>query len=383
MSAQVLRVLFVFGTRPEAIKMAPLILAMEREKDRFEPRVCVTGQHRQMLDQVLNAFEITPEIDLAVMSHDQSLARLTARVLGALDEVLLRVKPDIVLVQGDTTTAAASALAAFYRHIQVGHVEAGLRTGDLADPFPEEANRILIDQLSSFCFAPTDYNRQTLLKEGVKNERIVVTGNTGIDALFIIRDRVVQKKAETWQTEFGSAISDIEDPGKKIVLITLHRRESFGAKLRGVFEAISQMAAKWTDVSFIYPVHLNPNVSEPADEVLAGISNVHLIRPLPYEAFVFLMNRASLIVTDSGGIQEEAPSIGKPVIVVRERTERQEALEGGYVKLAGTSGATIVAMIDSSLKESRQPHETALNPYGDGQAANRILKAILQHFGSR
>ena len=358
--------------------MAPLVLAMEREKERFEARVCVTGQHRQMLDQVLNAFEITPEIDLAVMSHDQSLATLTARVLEALDEVLLRVKPDIVLVQGDTTTAAASALAAFYRHIPVGHVEAGLRTGDLANPFPEEANRILIDQLASFCFAPTEYNRQTLLKEGIKPDRIVVTGNTGIDALFIMRDRVVQKKAETWRNEFESALSDIEDPGRKIVLITLHRRESFGAKLRGVFEAISQAAATWTDVTFIYPVHLNPNVAGPADDVLAGISNVRLIRPLPYEAFVFLMNRASLIVTDSGGIQEEAPSIGKPVIVVRERTERQEALEGGYVRLAGTDGATIAAMIESSLRESHAPRDIGPNPYGDGRASERILTALYE-----
>jgi UDP-N-acetylglucosamine 2-epimerase (non-hydrolysing) len=379
MSAETLRVLFVFGTRPEAIKMAPLVLAMERDKQRFEPRVCVTGQHRQMLDQVLNAFEITPEIDLAVMSHDQSLAALTARVLEALDDVLFRVKPDIVLVQGDTTTAAASALAAFYRHIPVGHVEAGLRTGDLADPFPEEANRILIDQLASFCFAPTEYNRQTLLKEGVKPERIVVTGNTGIDALFMIRDRVVRKKASTWQKEFGSALSDIEDPAKKIVLITLHRRESFGARLRGVFEAISRTAAEWTDASFIYPVHLNPNVTEPAEDVLAGISNMHLIRPLPYEAFVFLMNRACLIVTDSGGIQEEAPSIGKPVIVVRERTERQEALEGGYVKLAGTSGVTIAAMINASLRESQSiPREIGSNPYGDGNASARILTALYE-----
>jgi UDP-N-acetylglucosamine 2-epimerase (non-hydrolysing) len=378
--AKKLRALFVFGTRPEAIKMAPVIRAMGLQKERYEPVVCVTGQHREMLDQVLNAFEIIPQIDLALMSHDQSLASLTARVLEALDAVLLRVKPDIVLVQGDTTSAAASALAAFYRRIPVGHVEAGLRTGNLADPFPEEANRILIDQLSSLCFAPTDYNRQTLLKEGVKPDRIVVTGNTGIDALFIIRDRVVQKKASTWQNEFGSAVSDIQDPGKQIVLITLHRRESFGTKLRGVLRAIGRTAAKWPNVSFVYPVHLNPNVSGPAKEILAGIGNVRLIPPLSYEPFVFLMNRARLIVTDSGGIQEEAPSIGKPVLVVRERTERQEALEAGTVKLAGTDGAALQRMIDGILNASPADDKPGPNPYGDGAASARILTAL--HEGS-
>ncbi|MEN3368664.1 MAG: hypothetical protein V7609_807 [Verrucomicrobiota bacterium] len=380
MSSLTRRVLSIFGTRPEAIKMAPLILAMTRE-ERFAPVVCVTGQHREMLDQVLKAFEIVPEIDLAIMSHDQTLAQLSARVLESVDEVLVRMKPDIVLVQGDTTTAAASALAAFYRQIPVGHVEAGLRTGDLADPFPEEANRILIDQLASFCFAPTDYNRQTLLKEGVKPERIFVTGNTGIDALLLTRDKVVEKNADAWGSDFGAATAAIADAAKEIVLITLHRRESFGPKLRGVFESIRRIASKWKEVSFIYPVHLNPNVSLPAEEILAGISNVHLIPPLSYEPFVFLMNRARLIVTDSGGIQEEAPSIGKPVLVVRERTERQEALEAGTVKLAGTDGAALERMIDVILNASPSDYEARPNPYGDGTASARILSALYEASG--
>lgn len=378
MSSGVLRVLFVFGTRPEAIKMAPLVLAMQRANDRFKPIVCVTGQHREMLDQVLKAFEITPEIDLAVMSHDQPLSKLAARVLEALDLVLTHTQPDIVLVQGDTTTAAASALCAFYRRIPIGHVEAGLRTGDLADPFPEEANRILIDDLASFCFAPTEYNRQTLLKEGVKSERIFVTGNTGIDALFITRDKVVQRDPGSWRGVFGSATSDIGDTSKEIVLITLHRRESFGPKLRGVLEAIGRTALKWSDVSFVYPVHLNPNVTAPAGEILGEMVNVHLIKPLPYEPFVFLMNRSRLILTDSGGIQEEAPSIGKPVIVVREVTERQEALEAGTITLGGTDGPTLAPMIDGFLSNSTSAYPARPNPYGDGTASVKILKALYE-----
>lgn len=378
MSAKILRVLFVFGTRPEAIKMAPLVLAMQQARDRFEPIVCVTGQHREMLDQVLKAFEIVPEIDLKVMSHNQSLASLTSRVLETLDEVLLRTKPDVVLVQGDTTTAAASALCAFYRQIPVGHVEAGLRTGNLADPFPEEANRILIDDIASFCFAPTTYNQETLLKEGVKTERIFVTGNTGIDALLITREKVVRQNARTWRNEFGVAMGDIEDPSKEIVLITLHRRESFGPKLRGVFEAIRCTATKWKKVSFIYPVHLNPNVTRPAREVLGEVSNIHLIEPLPYEPFVFLMNRSRLILTDSGGIQEEAPSIGKPVIVVRETTERQEGLEAGTVKLGGTNGATLAGMIDDVLSTPGSRYKVGPNPYGDGTTSAQILTALYE-----
>ena len=361
--------------------MAPVIRAMQQEPGRYEPVVCVTGQHREMLHPVLRTFDITPAHDLNVMVMNQTLAGLTAKVIERADEIIVKMEPNIVLVQGDTTTAFAAALAAFYRKIPVGHIEAGLRTGDLDDPFPEEANRILIDRLAQYCFAPTEMNRETLLQEGIKENCIFVTGNTGIDALLLTRDKVAEKDAGTWRSEFGPALPDINDAAKEIVLITLHRRESFGPRLRGLFESIRRTASRWKDVSFIYPVHLNPNVGGPAEEILAAIGNVHLIPPLPYEPFVFLMNRSRLIVTDSGGIQEEAPSIGKPVLVVRERTERQEALEAGTIKLAGTDGATLEAMIDAVLGTSALAYRIGPNPYGDGTASAKILTALYEASG--
>jgi UDP-N-acetylglucosamine 2-epimerase (non-hydrolysing) len=371
-----LRVLCLFGTRPEAIKMAPLVLAMRRSPEHYQPIVCTTGQHREMLDQVMTTFGISADYDLNVMSPDQSLAALSARVIERADEVLLSAKPDIVLVQGDTTTAFAACVAAFYRRVPVGHVEAGLRTGDLRDPFPEEANRVLIDHLADYCFAPTNGNKETLLKEGISSERIFVTGNTGIDALLIARAKIAGGSPDDWPNVWGSAFGVLGKPDTKVVLITMHRRESFGPRLQRIFQSIRSVAVDNPDTHFIYPVHLNPNVAAPAGRILGDVANIHLIEPISYEPFVYLMNRAVLIVTDSGGIQEEAPSIGKPVIVVRETTERQEALEGGFVKLAGTNGATIAALINTSLRESQPPRRKGPNPYGDGKASESILRIL-------
>lgn len=370
-----LRILTVFGTRPEAIKMAPLILAMQRAPKRFTPLVCVTGQHREMLHQVLDTFGIKPHHDLAVMAPNQTLAGLTARILSGVDEVLTRENPDLVLVQGDTTTAFAAAVAAFYRHVPVGHVEAGLRTGDFENPFPEELNRALIDRFVRFCFAPTTFNRQALRGENVPAKRIFVTGNTGIDALLLMRERVSAEGDAEWTHLWGGAASAIrgDDP---LALITAHRRESFGAKMRAMFTAFRNLARRHPDWEFVYPVHLNPNVREPAAKILAGLPNVHLIEPLPYAPFVFLMDRASLILTDSGGVQEEAPSLGKPVVVMRETTERQEALRAGTVVLAGNTGKGLEQTVERLMKAAARPSKARRNPYGDGQAAERILDII-------
>lgn len=359
--------------------MAPLVLAMKRDSERFDPIVCVTGQHREMLDQVLRAFNITADHDLCVMLANQTLAGLTAKVIEGVDGVLVETKPDIVLVQGDTTTAFAAALASFYRNVPVGHVEAGLRTGDLRDPFPEEANRILIDHLASYCFAPTELNRETLRAEHVDERHIFVTGNTGIDALLITRAKVENRRAADWGSVWGSASGALEKDSTDVVLITMHRRESFGEKLRGIFESVRAVASDNPAVQFIYPVHLNPNVTEPARAILGGFPNVHLIEPLAYEPFVYLMNRAALIVTDSGGIQEEAPSLGKPVIVARDRTERTEALAAGTVKLGGTSPEKLVPLMQAALAW-REVATSRDNPYGDGNAASRILSCLSTEF---
>ena len=358
--------------------MAPVVLAMQRQRERFNPIVCVSGQHREMLDQVLKTFAIAPEYDLAVMVANQTLAGLTAKVVEQTDVVLAATKPDVVLVQGDTTTAFAAALASFYRNVPIGHVEAGLRTGDLRDPFPEEANRILIDHLAQYHFAPTSMNRDALIAEHVDEKRIFVTGNTGIDALLITRAKVENRRPEDWADAWGSALVSLQRQACKLVLITMHRRESFGDKLRGIFESIRAVAREHPEVEFIYPVHLNPHVGEPARAILGDAANVHLIAPLAYEPFVYLMNRAALIVTDSGGIQEEAPSLGKPVIVVRDRTERQEALAAGTVKLGGTDPGKLVPMISDALTGGDAT--ASENPYGDGNAASRILSHLLKGF---
>jgi UDP-N-acetylglucosamine 2-epimerase (non-hydrolysing) len=377
-----LRVLTVFGTRPEAIKMAPLIKALEACPD-TEQRLCVTAQHRGMLDQVLALFGIVPHHDLAVMRPNQSLYELTARVLTGLEPVLAAERPDLVLVHGDTTTTMAAALAAFYAHIPVGHVEAGLRTFNLAAPFPEEANRQLADRLCALLFAPTDGARRALLSEGLPGDRIRVTGNTVIDALLMVRDRAVGKPLEPWRAVFGSAFSVVADPGPPVVLVTGHRRESFGQGFLDICTALRTIATRHPEVQLVYPVHLNPNVRGPVLATLSGLPNVHLIDPLDYEPFVRLMDRATVILTDSGGIQEEAPSLGKPVLVMRQTTERPEGVEAGTVKLVGTDVAAIVHGVETLLFDpaAYEAMHRAHNPYGDGRAAQRHIDFILERLG--
>jgi UDP-N-acetylglucosamine 2-epimerase (non-hydrolysing) len=373
-----IRVLSVFGTRPEAIKMAPVVKALEAA-DGIESLVCVTAQHRDMLDQVLELFDIVPDDDLDLMRPGQTLHELTARVLIGLRPVLEARKPDVVLVHGDTTTSFTAALAAFYSRIPVGHVEAGLRTGDLSAPFPEEANRVLADALTTFHFAPTERSRDVLLNEGLPAERVWVTGNTVIDALLWVADRLrpVAEDAEA----FGSAYPVLAEK-KKYVLVTGHRRESFGQGFENICSALAILADRHPDVHIIYPVHLNPRVQEPVHRLLSGRDNIHLIRPLSYSPFVRLMKDCHLILTDSGGIQEEAPSLGKPVLVMREVTERPEGVEAGTVKLVGTDVDRIVSETDRLLSDAAawQSMHRAHNPYGDGQAAQRIVESLRTDF---
>ncbi len=375
------KVSIIFGTRPEAIKLAPVVLALKADP-RFECDVCVTAQHRQMLDQVLEVFGIVPDTDLDLMVPDQTLAGLTARAVEAVDRHLEEAKPDLVLVQGDTTTTFCSALTAFYRHIPVGHVEAGLRTGNLESPWPEEANRILTTRLARLHFAPTASNRDNLLREGVPDDRIVVTGNTVIDALFLALD-IVRKNPPAVQ---GLPEALVRGTGP-LVLITGHRRENFGPGFESICEAIAQLAARFPDTQFVYPVHLNPNVRRPVDAILrnAGAGNVHLIEPLPYLPFVAMMSRATVILSDSGGVQEEAPSLGKPVLVMRDTTERPEAVTAGTVKLVGTDRHAIVEET-SALLTDRAAYDAmarAMNPYGDGKATGRIVASCAEFLGCR
>ena len=369
----------IFGTRPEAIKLAPVVLALKADP-RFECDVCVTAQHRQMLDQVLEVFEIVPDTDLDLMVPDQTLAGLTARAVESVDRHLTQAKPDLVLVQGDTTTTFCSALAAFYHHVPVGHVEAGLRTGNLESPWPEEANRILTTRLARLHFAPTEINRANLLREGVPDDRITVTGNTVIDALFLALEIVKKNPPEV--PGLPKALVHGSGP---LVLITGHRRENFGAGFDSICKAIAELAARFPNTEFVYPVHLNPNVRRPVDEILrsAGTDNVHLIEPLPYLPFVAMMSRATVILSDSGGVQEEAPSLGKPVLVMRDTTERPEAVTAGTVKLVGTDQRTIVEETSILLTDSAayDAMARAMNPYGDGKAAGRILAACAEFLG--
>lgn len=374
----------VFGTRPEAIKLAPVILALKQDS-RFTCRVCVTAQHRHMLDQVLEVFGIVPDLDMNLMRPDQTLGSLTALAVEALDVAFRAEKPDLVLVQGDTTTVFCATLAAFYHHIPVGHVEAGLRTGNLKAPWPEEANRVLTSRLSTLHFAPTETSRQNLLKEGIPDERIFVTGNTVIDALFLALDKV--KEREPVIPGLSPVLQAQAEPeGPRMVLITGHRRENFGGGFENICKAIATLAHRFPAVHFVYPVHLNPNVREPVKRILGqaegaptaqALANIHLIEPLPYLPFVGLMNRSYLILTDSGGIQEEAPSLGKPVLVMRETTERPEAVAMGTVKLVGTDYAAIVENVARLLTDEAAygAMAGAVNPYGDGLAAGRIVEA--------
>ncbi|MCS2151138.1 non-hydrolyzing UDP-N-acetylglucosamine 2-epimerase [Scandinavium goeteborgense] len=369
-----MKVLTVFGTRPEAIKMAPLVHALANDPH-FEAKVCVTAQHREMLDQVLKLFSIVPDYDLNVMSPGQGLTEITCRILQGLKPVLESFKPDVVLVHGDTTTTMAASLAAFYQRIPVGHVEAGLRTGDLYSPWPEEANRTMTGHLAIYHFAPTENSRQNLLRENISDKGIVVTGNTVIDALFWVRDRVLAD--ESLRCELAGRYPFL-DSDKKLILVTGHRRESFGQGFEQICQALAEVAAENPDVQVVYPVHLNPNVSEPVNRILGHVDNVFLIEPQDYLPFVWLMNRAWLILTDSGGIQEEAPSLGKPVLVMRDTTERPEAVDAGTVRLVGTDRQNIVNEVTRLLRDEKeyQAMSRAHNPYGDGQACSRILSAL-------
>lgn len=370
------KVMVVFGTRPEAIKMAPVVEAL-RATPGIQTIVAVTGQHRQMLDQVLSLFGIVPDEDLNIMRPAQSLAGITAGILERMEGVLTRHRPDMVLVHGDTTTTLATTLSAFYQRIPVGHVEAGLRTGDLLSPWPEEANRRLTGVLADLHFAPTTKSRDNLLAEGVVHDRVNVTGNTVIDALLAVDKRLCLEDGLRSATE---AELQIPSGDKRIVLVTGHRRENFGAGFERICQALSQIARR-DDVEIIYPVHLNPQVQEPVRRLLAGRPNVHLIAPQDYLPFVHLMRRASIILTDSGGIQEEAPSLGKPVLVMRDTTERPEAVEAGTVKLVGTDDTVIVREVDRLLDDAAayKGMSEAHNPYGDGSAAKKIANLVASY----
>jgi len=366
----------VFGTRPEAIKLAPVILGL-RDYPSIKCHVCVTAQHRHMLDQVLDVFGIRPDVDLDLMKPDQTLAVLTARTITGIDEYLAQIKPDMMLVQGDTTTVFGAAVSAFYRRIPVGHVEAGLRTGNLMSPWPEEANRVLTTRLAKWHFAPTEFNRQTLLREGVVDSEILVTGNTVIDALRLAIEKI-KTTPPLIEGVPNRALAFLET--RKMVLITGHRRENFGDGFENICHSIAELAKRFSDVHFIYPVHLNPNVQKSVQRILGktGSGNIHLIGPQNYLQFVALMNRAHLILTDSGGVQEEAPSLGKPVIVLRNETERHEAITAGTVKLVGTDPTSIITETSRLLtdNDAYTAMSRAHNPYGDGQAAKRICDFI-------
>ena len=368
-----MKVLCVFGTRPEAIKMAPVIRELRKWADRAVTKVCVTAQHRTMLDQVLELFEIQPDYDLKVMQQNQSLSYITAQVLRELEHVLSAEQPDWVLVQGDTTTTMAASLAAYYQRMRIGHVEAGLRTRSKFRPFPEEINRRIGDVLADLCFAPTEAARRNLISEGIADSAIRVTGNTVIDALLWVQDRI-RRCPPVFPNGLLGWLGD-----HRMVLVTGHRRESFGAPFEAICLALRDLAERLPEVRFVYPVHLNPKVQDPVRRILSGIPNVLLVDPLPYGAFVRLMERASVILTDSGGVQEEAPSLGKPVLVMRETTERPEGIEVGSVRLANTDRQQIVEETMRLLQDSAHYEAMAAvrNPYGDGRAAHRIVEALL------
>lgn len=380
------KIMLVFGTRPEAIKMAPLVKEFQKHPDKFETVVCVTGQHRQMLDQVLEIFDIKPDYDLNIMKQGQDLYDVTARVLTGMRDVLKDVQPDVVLVHGDTTTSTAAALASFYQQIPVGHVEAGLRTHNIYSPWPEEMNRQITGRIAEYDFAPTPLSRANLIAEGVNEKKITVTGNTVIDALYWVVDKIKNTPAldDELKTELAKAGYDTSrlDNGKKLVLITGHRRENFGDGFISMCKAIKALTEKYPDVDFVYPMHLNPNVRKPIHEVfgenLEGLGNMFFIEPLEYLSFVYLMEKSNIVLTDSGGIQEEAPGLGKPVLVMRDTTERPEALEAGTVKLVGTDYDMIVNEVSALLddKAHYDKMSKAVNPYGDGKACERIISFI-------
>ena len=371
------KILVVFGTRPEAIKMAPLVKTFENHSLDFEMKVCVTAQHREMLDQVMNIFEITPDYDLNLMKKNQDLYDITSNILLSFRTVLTDFTPDLVLVHGDTSTTFSVALACYYQKIAVGHVEAGLRTNNIYSPWPEEGNRKLTGALANFHFAPTQKSKENLINENINEKSITVTGNTVIDALFLVKNRIetdIQLNSSLL-TNLKSKLPKVDFDNSKIVLITGHRRENFGDGFIHICKAIKELANKFPDVHFIYPVHLNPNVRKPVNDLLSGVDNIRLIEPLGYLSFIHLMSKSYLILTDSGGIQEEAPSLGKPVLVMRETTERPEALVAGTVELVGTNRELIVKKVSQLLEDKSHyaKMSEASNPYGDGKACERII----------
>lgn len=377
------KILLVFGTRPEAIKMAPLVKAFENESS-IELKVCVTAQHREMLDQVLEIFDIEPDYDLNLMKPGQDLYDITANVLLGMKYVLAEFKPDIILVHGDTTTTSSASLAAFYQKIKVGHVEAGLRTGDLYSPWPEEANRQITGVLANYHFAPTDTSKNNLIRENKDKKAIIVTGNTVIDALFLALDKI-----ETNEKLKSKILENINsqykiDENKKLILVTGHRRENFGEGFINICEALKILATTNPSIDIVYPVHLNPNVQKPVRDILSDTPNVYLIEPLQYESFIYLMNKSYFIITDSGGVQEEAPSLGKPVLVMRDTTERPEAVESGTVKLVGTSKEAIIEEAQKLFDDKNEYNKMskAHNPYGNGKASERIVEFIKNIKGS-
>lgn len=380
------KIMLVFGTRPEAIKMAPVVKELYKCKDKLKAVVCVTGQHREMLDQVLEIFDIKPDYDLNIMKKGQDLYDVTSRVLLGMRDVLAEAKPDVVLVHGDTTTSMAAALAAFYQQIPVGHVEAGLRTNDIYNPWPEEINRQMTGRIATYNFSPTPLSKSNLMKENVREDSILVTGNTVIDALYWVVEKLKTDTVLAMQQRniIAEAGYHIPEDNRKVVLITGHRRENFGNGFINICNAIKRLAIKYPDIDFVYPMHLNPNVRKPIHSVfgsdLSCIKNMFFIEPLEYLSFVLLMERATLILTDSGGIQEEAPGLGKPVLVMRETTERPEALSAGTVKLVGTDEELIVESVSRLLTvpEEYERMSKAVNPYGDGMASERIVKFLMK-----
>ena len=370
------KILIIFGTRPEAIKMAPLIATLKNSKV-FEIAVCVTSQHKEMLRQVLDLFMINVDYDLHVMRENQTLEDLTSKILVNVSEVIQNFKPNLILVHGDTATTMASSLAAFYKKTPLGHIEAGLRTGNLYSPWPEEANRKITDMLSKFFFVPTAESKKNLLLENIKDKNIYVTGNTVIDALVLTKKILDtdEKRYDQCKNQF-----DYLRDGRKLILITGHRRESFGEGFVNICNAIKILANKYEELDFVYPVHLNPNVQKPVNKILADLTNVHLIEPLEYLPFVYLMDKAHIILTDSGGIQEEAPTFGKPVLVMRDTTERQEAVDAGTVKLVGTSEQSIILNVEKLLNDDDfySSMSNSKNPYGDGSASTQILRALME-----
>lgn len=364
------KVLVVFGTRPEAVKMAPIVKALKNDEEHFISKVCVTAQHRDMLDQVLKIFDIEPDYDLNIFQSGQTLTQITCRALSGLEGVIEEFKPDLILVQGDTTTVFSGALAAFYHQVKIGHVEAGLRSGNLYSPYPEEANRMLTGVLTDFHFAPTQTSKNNLLREGYDENKIFITGNTSIDALGWVIDKNYKFSEE--------ALNNIDFEKKKVILLTAHRRENIGEPMENIFSAVRRAAEENKDVEVIYPMHLNPKVREIARKLFDGMENVHLIEPLDYLPFTNLMSKCYLVVTDSGGVQEEAPSLGKPVLVVRKETERPEGISAGTAKLAGTDGEVIYNELNILInnEEEYKKMANAVNPYGDGMAAMHIIDAI-------